>query len=210
MSDQNNDTPDTSTEDTSGLKTKNAELLRKLKAAEARADKAEEERDEAAENAKADAGTELDKANRRITKLEKDLDAANTRATTAEKGLRDHKANGALATAIASANVDSDDVAMLTKALRADITFDDAGEPTIEGKSIEDYAKSYFSGAGKKYVRAADNNGGGASGSDNSKSARMTKETFNFSEFARIQLENPEEANAIADAVGRPELKTSV
>lgn len=207
MSEQTNDTTDTSIEDVSGLKNKNRELHAKLKAAEARAEKAEEERDEAAESARADAGSELDKANRRITKLEKDLESANARAAESDKSLRDHKANGALATAIASANVDAEDVAMLTKALRADIDFDETGEPTIEGKSIATFAKSYFEGAGKKYVRAADHNGGGATGSEGAKPLRMTKENFNFTEFARIQLENPAEANAIADAVGRPNLK---
>lgn len=206
MSETNNNT-DSSTEDVSGLKNKNAELHRKLKAAELRAEKAEQDAEDAAENAKAETGSELDKAKRAITKLTKDLDAANKRADASDNSLRDYKASSALATAIASANVDSDHVAMLTKALRADIQFDDAGEPVIEGKSIEDFAKSYFGGAGKKYVRVAEHGGGGATGSEGAKAARMTKENFNYSEFAMIQLKNPAEANAIADAVGKPELK---
>tara|TARA_R110000787_G_scaffold71232_4_gene158569 strand:+ start:2859 stop:3068 length:210 start_codon:yes stop_codon:yes gene_type:complete len=44
-------TTDTSSEDTSGLKNKNAELLRKLKDAENRAEAAEREKTEAEENA---------------------------------------------------------------------------------------------------------------------------------------------------------------
>lgn len=181
------------------LEAKNEELIGKLKTESARADDAESA-----------SGTELEQAIKRAEKAEREAKAANERADTTAKGLREFKASNALTAAIASANVDSDHVAMLTKAMRADIQFDDAGEPNIEGKTIEAYAKSFFSDAGKRYVRAADHSGGGASGSEGSKAPRMTKENFSYGEFAKIQLSNPEEANAIADAVGKPELKTSL
>lgn len=210
MTTETNDSAETSIEDVSGLKTKNRELHGIIKKLEAQVSKLTDDVSEAAENAKAESGSELDKATRQITKLTKERDDALARATNSDKGLREYKASNALTSAIASANVDSDHVAMLTKAMRADIQFDDAGEPNIEGKSIEAYAKSFFSDAGKRYVRAADHNGGGASGSEGAKAPRMTKENFSYGEFAKIQLSNPEEANAIADAVGKPELKTSL
>lgn len=180
------------------LEAKNEELIGKLKSESARADDLE--------NA---SGSELEKAVKRAEKAERDLKVANERADKSDKGLRDFKASNALTNAIATANVNSDDVAMLTKALRGDIMFGDDGEPTIEGKSIEDYAKSFFSGPGKKYVRVADNDGGGATGGAKTTQPRMTKENFTYAGFAKIQLENEEEANAIADAIGRPELKTN-
>lgn len=211
MTTENTDNTDNLDEDVSGLKSKNADLLRKLKAAEARAEKAEEERDEATETAKADAGSELDKANRRIIKLEKDLSTANERADKSDKSLREYKATSALTSAIASANVDSKHVNMLTKALRADIEFDDEGEPTIEGKSIQDYAKSFFAKDGAEYVRAADHNGGGATGSGNSQARQFSKAPETPEELHKWMgwsANNKEEANALADEWKRADLRS--
>lgn len=199
-------------EDVSGLKNKNRELHGIIKNLEAQVTKLTGDVEEAAENARADAGTEIDKANRRITKLEKERDEAVSRADKSDKGLRDYKASAALSAAIASANVDADDVAMLTKALRADIDFDESGEPTIEGKAIDAYAKSFFAGAGKKYVRVADHNGGGASGSGNAAASSWSKAPETHEEmhnWMKWSASNKEEANSLADSWRRADLRSA-
>jgi len=164
----------------------------------------EKEHRERAEAVEANTGTELEKAQRLIKKLEKERDDAIARADSSTKSLRDYKAESALTAAIASANVDSKHIGMLTKAFRADLEFDESGEPAIGGKSIADFAKEYFAKDGLSYVRAADHNGGGATGSNGTKATepRMTKENFNWTEFAKWQQEAPEEANAFVDATG--------
>ncbi len=205
------DNTDASTEDVSGLKNKNRELHGIIKDLEKKVAKLTDDVEDAAENARAETGTELDKALRKITKLEKERDDAVSRADKSDKGLRDYKASAALSAAIASANVDADDVAMLTKALRADIEFDESGEPVIEGKAIDAYAKSFFAGAGKKYVRVADHNGGGASGSGNSAAGSWSKapETPDeVNKWMRWSVENKDEANALADSWKRADLRS--
>lgn len=191
-------------EDVSGLKAKNADLLKKLKAAEKRAADAETAKAEAEETAINASADELTKANNRIKKLEADLETANTRAVTAEKAHSTYKAETAIAQAIASNNVESHHTPILTSHFKTLIGEDG----TIEGQAVTDYAKAFFAKDGAHYCRAANNSGGGATGGDSTAAPRMTKENFNYTEFARIQLENPAEANAIADAVGKPELKT--
>lgn len=189
----------------------NNKLVKEKRDALTRAEKAEADATDAAETARAETGTELDKANRKIAKLEKERDDAVLRADKSDKGLRDYKASAALSNAIASANVDADDVAMLTKAFRADIEFDDNGEPTIEGKPIDAYTKSYFAGPGKKYVRVADHNGGGASGSGNSAASSWSKAPESGDELHRWMkwsAENKDEANALADTWKRADLRS--
>lgn len=207
MTTETNDNTDTPTEDVSGLKSKNRELHGIIKNLEKQVAKLTDEVEEAADNARAESGTELDKANRRILKLEKDLESANTRAATSEKGLRDYKASNALTAAIASANVDSDHINMLTKAFRADIEFDETGEATIEGKSIEAYTKAFFSGSGKRYVRAADHDGGGATGSQGAQTAAFTKLPETGDEWTRFNSLPTVERNAYCDRFGAPQLK---
>lgn len=187
-----------------------ADLVKEKRAALTRAEKAEQDAQEAAEAARSETGSELDKANRLITKLTKERDDALSKATNSEKGLREYKASSALATAIASANVDADDVALLTKALKADIEFDDSGEPLIEGKSIDAYAKTFFSGAGKRYVRVADHSGGGATGSEGTKSGQWSKAPSTPDElegWMKFSLDNRDEATALANQWQRADLK---
>lgn len=207
MTTETTDNADTSTEDVSGLKNKNRELHSIIKDMEKKISKLTDDVEDAAENARAETGSELDKANRQITKLTKERDEALTRADKSDKGLREFRASNALTTAIAAANVHSEDVALVSKALRADIEFDDNGEPTIEGKSIESYTKSFFASAGKKYVRAADHDGGGASGSDGSKATRWSKLPQTQAEWAEFNSLDTAERNAVADSLGAPQLK---
>ncbi len=143
----------------SKLETKNSELIDREKAAKDRADEAE-----------ASTGSELEKATKRAEKAERELKASNERADTNAKTLRDFRADNAINTAIATANVDAKHVALLAKALRADVEFSDDGEPTIGGKAVDVYAKSFFAKDGLSYVRAANNAGGLATGNDGSTS----------------------------------------
>jgi hypothetical protein len=202
---------DTSTEDTSGLKNKNADLVKRLKAAEKRAEDAEAAAQQALDDADMAKGNEVAKLQREITRLTNELQSANEQATASSKTLRDYKLTNALNEAMSANNVDDAHRSLLSKALRGDVEFNDDGEPTIGGKSVADYSKAFFAKEGKSYVRMPDHAGSGATGSTTaSNTTRMTKENFNYSEFARIALDNPAEANAIADAVGRPELKVSL
>lgn len=197
-------------EDLTGLKNKVNELLAANKAANARAEKAEREREEAAEAAANASATDLQKAVSRAEKAEKAFKDAEDRAALYQADLRNQRADSEVAQALAAANVDAKHITLLTKALRSDVKFTDEGMAMIEGKAVADYAKSFFAKDGLSYVRAPDNGGGAVTGHDGTKTPRMTKENFSFGEFAKIQLADPAEANAIADSIGRPELKTSL
>lgn len=200
----------TNDEDLTGLKNKVNELHALLKQEKSRAEKAEREKEEAAEAATNANSTELEKAVKRAEKAERDLKNANERADKSDKGLREYKRDAAISAAIAAANVDSQHVAILTKALRGDVEFDEAGEPTIGGKTIDIYTKSFFAKEGASYVRAADHNGGGASGSEGSKSSAFSKppetpeELHNWMKFS---VANKEEATALSIAWGRADLR---
>lgn len=196
-------------EDVTGLKNKIAELHGLIKAEKARADKAEREKDEAAETAASANSTELEKMHKRAEKAERDLDAANKRADASDKSLRATRADHAISKAISEANVDAKHVRAATAILKLDMNFDDEGNALIEGKSVPDFAKSYFAKDGLSYVRAADNSGGLSQGNTSTtKPPLMTKETFNYTDFGNLMASNPAEANALADQLGRPDLKS--
>jgi hypothetical protein len=180
------------------LEAKNDELIGKLKTESARAEELESA-----------SGTELEKAVKRAEKAERDLKAANEVAEKSNKTLRDYKRDAAISNLITANKVNPDDARAVKAILMMELD-QDGDEPSIQGMSLDDYGKSFFAKEGKRYVQAADHSGGGATGSEGAKAPRMTKENFNFSEFAKIQLEDPAEANAIADAVGRPKLKTQL
>ena len=97
----------------------NTKLVKEKRDALTRAEKAEQAAEEAAENAKAETGSELDKATRRIAKLEKDLEAERARADGSDANYRNYRATAAINEAIASNNVDSKHTAMLAKAFEA-------------------------------------------------------------------------------------------
>lgn len=181
------------------LKTKNSELIDREKEAKKRADDAETA-----------TLSDLDKAIKRAEQAEAALEESKALAETNAKSLREYKATNAITAAITAANVDNSHVPLLTKAFRAEVEFSESGEPLIAGKPIDQHIKSFVSKEGAVYVRVADHNGGGATGSEGTKASRMTKENFNYTKFAQIQLENPEEANAIAIEVGRPNLVTKL
>ena len=196
-------TTDTSSEDTSGLKNKNAELLRKLKDAENRAEAAEREKTEAEENAANEKRSDLEKANKQIEKLTKDLADANTKTSEATKSFHSYKADNEISNLLIAHKVQPDDAPMVTAYLKSLRTLDDDGASSFDGKTGEEFAKTYFAGAGKRYTAAPDNSGGGSTGFDGTKPPRMTAENWNWTEFGKIQLENPAEAREIAEKAGK-------
>lgn len=211
MSTENN--TETPNEDTSGLKSKNADLVRRLKAAEARAEAAELEAENALDTASTAAGDELSKLQRAYAKLEKQVTELTGERDGYKSDLRTTRVDGEIAKAIASSNVRPGLVPAVEALLLRQAEYDeDAKVATIKGKPILDYAKSYFaSEEGGEFVNNVNSSGSGSSGSTGStKPPRMTKENFNYTEFGRIQLENPNEANAIAESIGRPDLKITV
>lgn len=179
------------------LKQENKDALNKARKAE-----------EAIEEAEAAKGSELDKAIKRAEKAEKSIKDMEERAAQAETNLRNTRADTALTSALAAANIDSKSLGFLTDSLKTKVQFTDDGEPLLNGKSVADHVKELTSpkGALHHLVNAPNHSGGVAMGYDGTKAPRMTKENFNYSEFAKIQMENPAEANAIADAVGKPNL----
>lgn len=190
------------------VKSNNDKLVKEKRDALTRAEQAEA----SIESANSATLSDLDKAIKRAEKAEKDFAAANDRATQLETTRRNERADTLILKALNGANVDTRHTPILAKAIRADVEFSDDGEPLVGGKTLEDYTKSYFGnkGDGYSYVRAPDNGGGAATGHDGTKAPRMTRENFRYGEFAKIQLENPAEANAIADAIGRPNLKVEL
>jgi len=187
------------------LRAKNKELLAEKQKEKAKAQAFADEKDEAdARAAESGGNMEALKAAhaKELQKLQAKLEAA-------DGDLRTIRVDNEISKALANGNVRQELGEGLTALLKSKVQYE-GGVATIDGKPIADFATDYLgSDNGAHYRRASDNSGGGATGNTSgTKAARMTKENFNFTEFAKIALENPAEANAIADAVGRPNLKT--
>jgi cell division protein FtsB len=201
-----NDKTEAQTEENSELATlrkQNAELHKDIKARNAAISRLESERDtakEEAENANLD---ELTQARNQITKLTKDLADANTKASEATKSFHSYKADNEISNLLIAHKVQPDDAPMVTAYLKSLRTLDDDGASSFDGKTGEEFAKAYFAGAGKRYTSAPDNSGGGSTGFDGTKPPRMTAENWNWTEFGKIQLENPAEAREIAEKAGK-------
>lgn len=156
--------------------------------------------EDTAKNANLD---ELTQAKNQITKLTKDLADANIKASEATKSFHSYKADNEISNLLIAHKVQPDDAPMVTAYLKSLRTLDDDGASSFDGKTGEEFAKAYFAGAGKRYTSAPDNSGGGSTGFDGTKAPRMTADNWNWSEFAKIQLENPAEAREIAEKAGK-------
>lgn len=180
------------------LEAKNEELIGKLKNESARADDAESA-----------TGTELEKATKRADKAERDLKAAAERAEKSDKALRSFREEAAIANILTAHKVQADDYRAVKAILKLELD-PDTEEPTIGGKSLEDYAKGYFAKEGKKYTQAADHNGGGATGSEGSKAGSWSKapetpdELHNWMKYSAT---NKDEATALANTWQRADLR---
>ena len=202
---------ETTTEDVSGLKNKNAELLSTIKSLQTQVatltQAAEDAKDEAA-NA---AGDELSKLQRLVTKLERERDQANERADKADGELRTVKVDNAVKAALVANNVRPELHLAVEAMLLRQVEAED-GEFTISGKSIEDYAKGYFASKdGQHFVSAPDSSGSGSTGAETVQTSKSWKEApqsnEDYAAWFEFQKANPEQATKLADQWGQPELK---
>ena len=200
-------TTDASSEDVSGLKKNNTDLKRECDSWKQRAEAAEAEALAAKDAADTAAGNQLALLQRKYEKLETALADMTADRDALAGEIKTTRVDHAISAAIASGNVRPEMVDAVEALLHRKVDYTD-GEASIAGKSIADFAKTFFAKDGSHYVRAADNSGADAQGNNGSKAVAhsMTKENFDINEFTMIQLENPELANSIAEAVGRPEL----
>ncbi|WP_313392044.1 hypothetical protein [Sphingobium yanoikuyae] len=185
------------------LRKHNTELTKDLKTLKATVETLKSERDtakEAAENATTD---ELTRLKNQLTKAGKDILEAQKQAAEATKSLHSYKAETEIGKLLVSHKVQPDDAPMVTAYIKSLMSIDDEGNPSFDSQTAEAFGKSYFGGAGKRYTSAPDNSGGGSTGFDGTKAPRMTADNWNWTEFGKIQLENPAEAKAIAQAAGK-------
>ena len=178
------------------LKQENKDAAAKVRAAE-----------EAAESVSSATLTDLDKAIKRAEKAERDAKSALERADDTSKTLRKVRADNAITQAISEYNVDAKHVRAATAILKMDMEFSDDGEPLINGKSVGDYAKSYFAKDGQTYVRAANNTGGLATGNDGSMGTKWSKLPVTSAEWGAFDSMPPVERNAVCEQLNAPQLK---
>ncbi len=203
-------TTDTSNEGVSGLKTKNADLVRRLKLAEQRAEAAELEADNALDTASTAAGDELSKLQRAYNKLEKQVaDLTGERDTFASE-LRTTRVDNEVAKAIASSNVRPELVPAVEALLLRQATYED-GVATINGKTIADAAKSFFSSKdGSHYVRAPESSGSGSTGAsavDTSGWNNAPSTADEYTRYMKLTVSDPAAATSLSDKWNRPDLK---
>ncbi len=203
-------TTDISNEDVSGLKTKNADLVRRLKLAEQRAEAAELEAENALDTASTAAGDELSKLQRAYNKLEKQVaDLTGERDTFASE-LRTTRVDNEVAKAIASSNVRPELVPAVEALLLRQATYED-GVATINGKTIADAAKSFFSSKdGSHYVRAPESSGSGSTGAsavDTSGWSNAPSTADEYTRYMKLTVSDPAAATSLADKWNRPDLK---
>lgn len=184
---------------------KKAALGEKFKA-KADLKKLQDDQESAIEDAKAENGTELQKALNDIKKLNKQVETLTSERDTFATDLRTVRVDNEVAKAIASGNVRAELVPAVEALLLRQAQYQD-GVATIDGKSIIDHAKSFFSSKeGAFYVNAPASSGSNSTGTVGAKPQRMTKETFNATEFMKIKVENPALAAELAAEMNMPHL----
>lgn len=179
------------------LKNKNSELIDREKAERTRAEAAEKKVGDAAKNAAA--GDELATLQLEHTALIAERDKLLRERDAFAADLHATRVDHAIAAAIATGNVDAKHVDAVEAILYRKL---DKDADTIGGKSIADFAKSYFAKDGSHYVRAADNAGADASGNNGAKSVDYANKPFALGEYQQMLQTNPEAAAAWAFATG--------
>ncbi|MGA1849466.1 hypothetical protein VH570_01345 [Sphingobium sp. HT1-2] len=192
-------TTDTSTEDVSGLKSKNADLKRERDEFKRKLDAAQKLLDEAEDNAAA--GDELAKLQRDFNRLQSSFNDLTAERDTLASDLKTTRVDGAISAAIASGNVRPEMVEAVEAIMHRKAVYED-GAATIDGKSIADFAKTYFAKDGSHFVRAADNAGADATGNNGAKSVDYSNKPFGLGEYQAMLKTNPESAKAWASATG--------
>ena len=154
------------TEQTEGLKAKNAELLGKLKKAQqgASIDPADLE---AVEKERDQLKADLANANKAVKKATTDLEAANKRATDAEGFTSKLLVDNGLTDALVKAGVTDPVYQKAAKAMLAgqvELTDENGTKvPMLSGKKLADSITEWAgSEDGKRFVTASDTSGGGA------------------------------------------------
>lgn len=186
----------------------NTKLVREKREALSRAEKAEQDAEEAAENAKAETGTELEKAERLIKKLEKELETAKNAKEAAETDLRTIRVDNEISKALDEGNVLPHMKPVLASHYKLMAKYED-GQGNIEGNPIADYIKTHLaSDEGANYRKASENTGGNAN--DSTKTVTMqklSKRPETQAEWDYLDSLPDAERNALCDAIGEPSLK---
>ncbi|WP_188063745.1 hypothetical protein [Sphingobium sp. KCTC 72723] len=181
----------------SRLETKNSELIDREKTEKSRADAAEKKVGDAAKNAAA--GDELATLKLEHSALIAERDSLRAERDQIKTDLHSTRVDHAISAAIASGNVDGKHVDAVEAILYRKL---DKDADTIGGKSVADFAKSYFAKDGAHYVRAADNSGADAVGNNGAKAVDYSNKPFALGEYQTMLQTNPEQAKAWATATG--------
>jgi predicted nuclease with TOPRIM domain len=191
-------------DETAGLKAKNSELLGKLKKQQAEIDELLTAKEEAETEAATKAG-DIEKLKQQLEKKhQNELDKLRGEKEALEKDLRTIRVDNAIATAISKGNIIADHVDAVEALLQRKVSYED-GVATIDGQSIEDWSKTYFSKAGAIYVNAANNSGANISSNDGSRASPFTlpkTEADITPEMMKYGREQPEAFNAMMAQAG--------
>lgn len=188
---------------------KKAALGEKFKATTA-LKKLQDDQEAAIEDAKAQTGTELDKALNEIKKLQKQVTDLTGERDTFASDLKTMRVDNEVKSAIAAANIRPELVPAVEALLLRNAKYED-GQATIDGKSICDHAKRFFtSKEGSYFVRAPESSGSASTGNDGAVANNWTKAPVTSDEwnaFDRLANDDPGLRNSLADKWGKPELK---
>lgn len=188
---------------TAGLKAKNAELISKNKTYQTELEQLRAEKAEREAEAERKAGDFAALEKRLTEKHEKAIKAMQERNDALDAELRTIKVDNELASNYVALNGRPELAPAFSALMKSQAVYEN-GEATIQGKSIADYVSGYLkTKEGLHFVRADDNSGSGAMGSE-AKATQWTRETImsRATEFGQFAKENPAEAKAIADSVG--------
>lgn len=188
---------------------KKAALGEKFKATTA-LKKAQDDTEAAIEDAKANAGSELDKALNENKKLAKQVADLTGERDAAHTDLKTIRVDNEVKSAISAANIRPELVPAVEALLLRQHKYED-GVATIDGKSITDHAKKFFSSKeGAYFVRAPESTGSGATGNDGTKAHNWTKAPTTNDEwdaFDELAKSDPTLRNSLADQWRLPDLK---
>lgn len=206
-------TDEATSNDNSGLVSKNKELLGKLKKQQEILDQLQADK-EAAEATAAEKAGDWEKLKGQLeAKHKKDIDALKSQNDQLSTDLRTIRVDNEIAQTIAKSGVTAAHVPAVEALMHRRVEYAD-GQATIEGKPITDWAKDYFAKDGAIYRPAPDNSGAGASSNDGSiaNAGQFTKENFSSrtGEWMALAKKDPEQAKAIAISVGRNDLASDL
>jgi len=187
-----------------GLKTKNTELLGSLKkqkeateALNGRLEKLEEEK-EAIEAEKANKSGDIEKITKKleekytkeIGKLSEQIKEKDTELSTKSKLLNTHVIGEGLTAALVKAKVKPEFMAAAKAVIQAEQqgeVVDENGKPIakFDGKAVDEFVTGWAqTDAGKHFVSADSNSGGGSHGANGSGKASTNVKTMKHSEFS--------------------------